>query len=260
MHVENLVRKASKRVMEIYDTDFEVIHKTDGSPITVADIAVHDILMKGLSTYGWPIISEESEAQGGYVDAKKVWIIDPIDGTGGFVKKSGEFAIQVALVEDSKPIFGAVYQPVYDRYYFAQKGKGSFMIDEKKNKRKLTTSHVSNIEDAILAVSANHFDEEVKKKVTELGIDNYFHIGGIGNKIALIVERKADVYATMTDTLGEWDICAPQIILEEAGGVMTGLRGEKLTYNNNNPRNPYGVLAGSKNIHTLLLKKIKEHL
>jgi 3'(2'), 5'-bisphosphate nucleotidase len=256
-HVDMLVRKAGKRVMEIYETDFDVIRKTDGSPVTAADMAVHEILMKGLAEYEWPILSEESKADDNRLGAKRVWIVDPIDGTGGFVKKRGDFAIQVGLVVDGEPVLGVVYQPTEDRYYYAQKSQGAFVVERSGLQRKLYASDISAPEEATLAASASHFDQATKEKVAEFGIKQTYHIGGIGNKIALIAERDADVYATATNMLGEWDICAPQIILEEAGGIMTGLHGEKITYNNPDPHNPHGILAAAKSLHPVILKKLK---
>lgn len=256
-HVEMLVRKAGKRVLEIYSTEFEVIRKTDGSPVTAADFAVQDIITHGLQHYGWPIVSEESEAPEERIGAPRVWILDPIDGTVGFVNKTGDFAIQLALVEDGKPIFGVVYQPAQNRFYYGIKGKGSKVIDENGVRRSLAVSSVSRLSDATLTVSDAYFDEKTKKELAEFGIDNILHISGVGNKIAFIVEKQAHLYATTFDGLGEWDICAPQIILEEAGGIMTGLNGEELTYNNKDPHNPHGVLATTTSLHPMLLEKIR---
>lgn len=257
-HVEMLVRKAGKRVLEIYSTEFEVIRKSDGSPVTAADLAAQDILSNGLEQYGWPILSEEAEDSTDRLRAQRVWIIDPIDGTFGFTQKNGEFAIQVGLVENGVPIFGVVYRPTTDQYFYAHQGKGSFLIDrESVASRRLAVSTTSEITDAVLAISGSRVDRANMDEIKKIGFDSHLHVGGIGVRIGLIVEKQAEVYITETDRLGEWDICAPQIILEEAGGIMTGLNGETLTYNNKDPHNPHGVLAATKSLHPILLEKIR---
>ena len=126
--VLELVKDAGKRALEIYQASFTVEYKADSSPITEADIAVNKMLVGGLGQYGLPILSEELADNKERLNASRVWIIDPVDGTKGFIKKTGDFSIMVGFVQEGRPIFGVVYQPTVDQLYYAAKKEGSFLI------------------------------------------------------------------------------------------------------------------------------------
>ena len=250
--VLGLVKEAGSRALEIYQSSFSVEYKADSSPITEADIAVNKMLVNGLEQYGWPILSEELVDNKERIGASRVWIIDPIDGTKGFIDKKGDFSIMVGLEQEGCPIFGVVYQPTEGKLYYAQKGEGAFLIKEKSKKR-LHVSDVSNIRDARLVISRNHFSKEMKEQVGAIKPRKVVHIGSTGLKAALIAERKADFFFSPTPYMGQWDLCAPHIILEEAGGKMTGIHGEELIYNREEVKNLYGVLATNSKLHSQLL-------
>ena len=250
--VLELVKGAGHRALEIYQSSFAIEYKTDDSPITEADIAVNEMLVDRLKQYTWPILSEELADSRERIGASRVWIIDPVDGTNSFIDKAGDFSIMVGLAEEGRPIFGAVYQPTTDKLYSAQKGEGAFLV-EKKNKKRLCASDVSRVCDARLVISRSHFSKEMEEQVEAIRPKKVVHIGSTGLKAALIAENKADFFCSSTPHMGQWDLCAPHIILEEAGGKMTGVCGQELIYNKKDVKNLYGVLATNNKLHNQLL-------
>ena len=251
--VLDLVKKAGRCALEIYQSSFTVEYKDDDSPITEADIAVNKILVDGLEQYGWSILSEELADSKERLGVSRVWIIDPVDGTKGFIDKKGDFSIMVGLAERGKPILGIVYQPTDDKLYYAQKGEGSYLVAGTQKKR-LKVSDISNVSDSRLVISRSHFSKEMKEQVEAIKPKKVVHIGSTGLKAALIAEGKADFFFSPTPYMGQWDLCAPHIILEEAGGKMTGVRGQELIYNQEDVKNPYGVLATNSKLHDQLLR------
>ena len=121
LSVLDLVKEAGSRALEIYRSSFAVEYKADSSPITKADITVNKMLIDSLEQYGWPILSEELADDQERLGMSNVWIIDPIDGTKGFIDNKGDFSTMVGLAQEGRPIFGAVYQPTTDKLYYAQK-------------------------------------------------------------------------------------------------------------------------------------------
>ncbi len=251
--VLDLVKEAGSRALEIYRSSFSVEYKADNSPITEADIAVNKMLVDGLEQYGWPILSEELADSRERIGVPRVWIIDPVDGTKGFIDKEGDFSIMVGLAQEGHPIFGVVYQPTENKLYYAQKGKGSYLVAGTQKKR-LKVSDVSDVSDSRLVISRNHFSKEMKEQVEAIKPKKVVHIGSTGLKAALIAEEKADFFFSPTPHMGQWDLCAPHIILEEAGGKMTGICGQELVYNKEDVKNPYGVLATNGKLHKQILE------
>ena len=253
--VIRLVKRAGKRILEIYQGEFEIYQKKDGSAVTQADFASEKIILSGLRNYDYGFLSEESEDDLSRLGKERVWIIDPLDGTNDFVERTGEFSVMIGLVDKNQPILGVVYLPVGGKLYCAEKGKGAYLI-ESGHSVKLEVSNVSNLSQARFVVSRSHFSDLEKEFLIRNEIEQFIHAGSTGVKLGLIAEGKADGYLTFTDRTSQWDICAPEVILKEAGGEVTDLRGENFIYNHREVRNLYGIAASNKKIHHQIIKNI----
>jgi 3'(2'), 5'-bisphosphate nucleotidase len=253
----DLAKEAGKKVLEIYKGDFKEWEKKDKTVATEADIASQEIILKGLKEFGYGILSEETKDNLSRLKKERVWIIDPLDGTSDFVGKTGDFSIMIGLQERGETILGVVFQPTEQKLYFAQKEKGSFLKEKDLKQKRLKVSDCSDISKARFVASRFHFDKKEKDFIQENNIDNTVFKGSTGLKMGLISEGKADIYISFASKTCQWDTCAPEIILREAGGVVTDIKGEKFVYNREELRNLNGILAvGDKG----LKKKITEVL
>jgi 3'(2'), 5'-bisphosphate nucleotidase len=207
------------------DLNPRVEYKADHSPLTQADLASHQILETGLGRLEphWPVLSEES-VEVPFEERKSwrhFWMIDPLDGTKEFLHRTGEFTVNIALIEDGRPILGVVYAPVIDKLYFAARGAGSYRTEGS------VTSPI-NVAPATkgsprFVVSRSHASE-----LETRGCES--RVMGSSLKFCLIAEGAADVYPRNGPTM-EWDTAAAQCILEEAGGSVTDLEGNTIKYN-----------------------------
>lgn len=210
-------------------------YKQDQSPVTEADLKSHQIIMEELQqlTPEILIISEESQEipYENRAMLSTMWIVDPIDGTGEFINGSGEFAIHIGLAHLGKAILGVVHIPVSGRTYFAARRHGAFCDDNgtirglKVNSVDLTASFLK------IAHSRSHMNEQTMTYIRSFDRPELFAVGS-SLKVMGIAEGIYDIYPKLGSGMLEWDTCAPQIILEEAGGSMVDLdRGKPLEYN-----------------------------
>ena len=220
--VADIAVKAGDAIMEIYKKDFSVVYKNDDSPLTEADKKSNEVICSRLKeTFPEiPIISEENK-EIPYETRKNwqyFWLIDPLDGTKEFIKKNGEFTVNIALIEKDRPIMGIIYAPALNLLYYAEKGKGAFKKDENGRKYKLPM-YYKKFDDILKVVSSkSHSNIE-----TETFIDNLrrqydkVELLSIGSslKICLVAEGRADIYLRLGQTM-EWDIAAGDIIASES--------------------------------------------
>lgn len=247
-------RKAGQAIMEIYNTPFEVIEKADGSPLTLADQAANNIINDYLlSKYSIPILSEENEDIPYEIrkDWKQLWIVDPLDGTKEFVHKRREFTVNIALIQDNKPILGVIYAPVFDEMYYAIKGQGSFFIYKNKIHKQKSTSSLK-FENQVFHSSAKKHVKVILSRSHNDGFDisNYLNKAdysiqtiamGSSLKFCRVAQGKVDLNIRMKPT-SEWDTAAAQIIVEEAGRNLVKYEdGTPLDYNKKDILNPYFV-------------------
>lgn len=254
--LKSIVNEAGLEMMKIYKRGFSVKYKHNNSPVTDADLASQKIIIDGLSSFGYPICSEELENDSARLKADKVWIVDPLDGTKDFIEKTGEFCIMIALVEKNEPVFGVIYVPVKDIFYYAQKGKGAFMRIGTETDIKL---HVSSIDDpkrATMLLSRHHLQPAEVAVSEKLGIKKCIPSGSAGVKAGLIASGKAELYVVSADTTMEWDACAADIIISESGGKMTDITGKKLIYNKKEPANPLGFIVSNGPIHSAVVREL----
>jgi len=247
---------AGKKIQEIYETDFEVNTKDDNSPVTTADLESNKILKSALVKTGIPILSEEDIDDKTRLDNEKIWIIDPLDGTQDFVNKTDEFSILVGLVENHVPVMGLVYLPIKKILYFAEKGMGAFCYDLQKWE-KISVRKMKELENCLALVSRHHLSDTEKRMLDYLTIRN---IGKIGSalKVMEISSGRADVYLTTTNKMSQWDTCASNCIISEAGGKMTDISGHDLIYNTETVKHENGLLVTNGFVHEKTVSKISE--
>lgn len=255
-----LVKKAGEKVLEIYQRKFKVYEKGDKSPVTEANMASERIILSGLKKYGYGILSEESKDDSSRLKKEKIWIIDPLDGTQDFLQKTGEFSIMVGLVDKGESILGMVYKPVDDKMYFAEKGEGAYLKEPSKPSKKLEVSSTSCLSDANFVFSRSHLGDLEKKFIQHCKISWVTYMGSIGIKLGLIAEGKVDVYFTMSTKTCQWDTCAPEIILKEAGGKVTDIEGKHSIYNRWQVRNLDGIVASNGKVHTQIIENVNHIL
>jgi 3'(2'), 5'-bisphosphate nucleotidase len=253
-----LAHRAGEAVIAVYRKDFQVYEKVDESPVTDADLKANTIILEGLEKYGYPVISEETKDSEERLKSDKVWIVDPIDGTKDFIDQTGEFCILIGLAEKGRSILGVAYQPTTKKTYFAEKGKGAFVQIADEKPIKLNVTETKDETKANALTSRHHLSERVVQILEKLNVVSYERCGSNGLKIAKIAEGAADLYFTQTDKMGEWDNCATDIILREAGGMVTDIQGKDLQYNKKVPNNLYGVIASNGFLHPLIQSQLQE--
>jgi 3'(2'), 5'-bisphosphate nucleotidase len=246
-HVVSLAREAGRAIMGVYsEPNPAVEYKQDKSPLTQADLASHHVILNGLAQLSpdWPILSEEASEVP--FDLRKswqyFWMVDPLDGTKEFLRRSGEFTVNIALINANNPILGVVYGPAIDVLYFAARGAGAWkasgeVVSQIKAARAVNGS-------VRMVVSRSHRSSEDKPSRSPGIMENWEVIAmGSSLKFCLIAEGSADVY-TRTGPTMEWDTAAAHLILQEAGGMVTDLDGNSLHYNKPVLLNPSFLAKG----------------
>ena len=266
--------EAGKAILDVYHSDFAVEHKEDKSPLTLADKRSHDIIVKHLSEFGIPLLSEEGRDIP-FKERKSwhtLWIIDPLDGTKEFIKRNGEFTVNIALVQQGRPVIGVIFVPDRNTLYVAETNMGSYRLDDDKQLELLAQSLEnkganfsldeilsyavklplarSNTRPFTIMGSRSHLSKEVEdfvaQKRQEYG-EVTFISAGSSLKLCLVAEGEADIYPRLGPTM-EWDIAAGQVVAEGAGAtVLRHDNGTPLTYNKEDLLNPWFVVARTEN-------------
>lgn len=252
-----LTYKAGQAILDIYKTlQVQTTYKEDNSPLTAADLASHKLLVAGLKeiTPDIPVLSEESgsvpvnERQGW----QRFWLIDPLDGTKEFIKRNGEFTVNIALIKSGTPIFGIVHAPVLNTTYWgiSESISGDITVEQGAFKQ------IGNSEPAIikakspkenklkLVVSRSHNNAETTAFMEKLSKNFTVESLSIGSslKLCLVAEGKAHIYPRFGPTM-EWDTAAAQCVVEQAGGKVITLKYQPLRYNKDNLLNPYFIVS-----------------
>lgn len=219
--IEPILKTAGDKIIEIYNSDQSnvVDHKADDSPLTLADVASNDVIVKGLGeNFDYPIISEELEGidYAQRKDFEKFWCVDPLDGTKEFINRNGEFTVNIALIENGVPVFGGIYVPVKDTYYFGIKGEGAFKKEGEGELERLNVNQNSG--DWIAVGSKSHAKPAEKQFYEEIGVKESFSVGS-SLKFCMVAEGSADLYYRSGPTM-EWDIAAGHAIVRAAGGEV----------------------------------------
>ena len=223
-----LARKAGKLIMESKKNEASINEKDDGTKVTSIDIKSEELIIEGIKK-NFPndgIVSEESAK----IRSLREWHIDPLDGTGSFLFGSDEFTVNIGLCENGVPVLGIVIRPATGELYLGVKDKGAYKINSSGQKHSLSVQ--DNGGSDMCAVIAYNEKASSKNEIIlkAAGIKKSIKIAGAGLRIISIADNKADIFVTPLLDSKTWDLCGPQIILEEAGGCMQYINGKKIDY------------------------------
>ena len=259
----DLARKAGKIILDYYDNGFKVEEKEPNndvsSPVTTADRMSSKAIVKGLAEV-FPndgILSEEETDDKKRLEKQRVWVIDPLDGTKGFITKNGDFAVQIGLAIDGAAVLGVVYLPAENVLYYASQNDGAWMSENGETAIRLHVSDETDFTEMAMASSRNHHSPQMARIVDKFGLKKEVRRDSVGIKVGLIARQICDLYIHPSIHTKHWDTCAPEVILREAGGEMTDLFGEKIVYNTPNVKNSNGILASNGASHDAAAANMK---
>jgi 3'(2'), 5'-bisphosphate nucleotidase len=254
--ITTIAKQAGKAILEEYHkketpTDW----KADDSPLTLADKKAHNVIVKELQQAfpTIPVLSEEGKTIA-YNERKnwtQFWCVDPMDGTKEFIKKTGQFTVNIALIENGKPVMGVIYVPVMDLMYYAQNGK-AYKQESNKTPQHIQCREANKMAMAFVA-SKDHAGPKVKALTEQYKGAELLSMGS-SLKFCLVAEGKADAYLRDVPTY-EWDTAAAQAIVEAAGGRLCTLDGNPLAYNKENILNPEIITVGKGQVADELLSR-----
>ncbi|MDQ3809937.1 MAG: 3'(2'),5'-bisphosphate nucleotidase CysQ [Chloroflexota bacterium] len=228
--------------MRYYGTAASTL-KTDSSPVTAADHASNHVIVQMLRE-AFPtdgILSEEMKGSSPLLGTDRIWIVDPLDGTKEFLAQNGEFSIMIGLTVGGEPVVGAVYLPARDVMYSASRGGGAWV--QRNGQRTQLRCSWADAQRLRLVGSRSHPDPLLLRIQESLGITDVRPSGSVGVKCALIAEGERDLYIHPVPYMKEWDTCAPEVLIREAGGDITDCYGDPLRYNKPDPAQPHGIVA-----------------
>ncbi|HEY0319619.1 MAG TPA: 3'(2'),5'-bisphosphate nucleotidase CysQ [Pyrinomonadaceae bacterium] len=259
-----LAREAGAAILDYYDRPVQVERKVDvdsshTEPVTVADRAANELIVEGLRRE-FPddgILAEESIDTERRLSKRRVWMIDPMDGTSGFIARDGDFAVQIGLSVDGKSVLGVVFQPLADLLFRAAVGEGTWIERAGFEHERARVSDTSDVRRMRLAASRSHRSPRMDRVVKALQLKDEVRRGSVGVKVGLIVERQCDLYIHLSPRTKHWDTCAPEIILREAGGRFTDLFGEPILYNVPDVQNHNGIVATNGVAHDLIIEQLR---
>jgi len=257
-----LAREAGAAILDIYDGPLEIEQKAganDREPVTQADRLANEIIVQRLGKE-FPedgILAEESIDTERRLGKSRVWMIDPLDGTTGFIEGNGDFAVQIGLEENGQCVLGVVYQPLTGVLYRAVRGGGAWVERPEAEPEQTRVSDHIELATMRLAASRSHRSPRMDRVVQSFGVKQEVRRGSVGIKVGLIVEQQCDLYVHLSPRTKQWDTCAPEIILEEAGGKLTDLFGQPLRYNLPEVQNRNGIVASNSVAHQEIIAALE---
>ncbi len=243
-----------KYYQEPQDLEIKFKGEEDGN-VTSADLAANDFILSQLKqTFGtenFAYLSEETEDSIDRLDHEWVWIIDPMDGTSDFIRRTNEFAVHIGLSYRQRPVLGLVATPAQDRLFQGVLGNGAFMETRDGAKQLIHVSDKVNLDKMVVVASRSHRNYQLESILRQLPKAAEIAVGSIGGKFAAIASGKADVYISVSGKSApkDWDYCAPEIILTEAGGQLTHADLSPLSYNNLELRQWGTIVASNGHCH-----------
>lgn len=246
-HARTISIQAGHAIMRVYNSDdFDVTKKDDKSPLTAADLAAHHLIIESLAQlpFDFPILSEESDSIPFSVREtwETYWLIDPLDGTREFIKRNGEFTVNIALIHQHKPVLGVVHAPVINETFCAAEGLGAHFTGPDGETKNIQCKALNNRKPVVVG-SRSHANEELTQFLENIGNHTLISMGS-SLKICLIADGRADLYPRIGLT-SEWDTAAAQCVVEQAGGQLTKTDLTPLEYNTKESLlNPYFFVFG----------------
>jgi 3'(2'), 5'-bisphosphate nucleotidase len=261
-----LARRAGETALAFYGKPLRVDHKDEfNEPVTQADRAVNELIVRHLrETFPSDgILAEESADTDERLSRARVWMIDPVDGTKGFIAGTGDFAVQIGLAVEGRACLGVLYAPATDVLYWAARGHGSWVMrptseaEGVPRPERLRVSGENDFARMRLAESRSHRSPKMDAVVRALGVKAEVRSHSVGIKVGLLVERQAELYIHMSPKTKQWDTCAPEVVLTEAGGRMTDLWGGPLKYNTPDVLNRNGIVSSNGAAHERVIERMR---
>ena len=249
-------QEASNTILDIYKNDYNTFTKSDNSPVTDADLKSNKVINEILSNTKYSILSEEDLDDQSRLSKDMIWIVDPLDGTSDFIDKTGEFTVMIALIQNKKPILGVIAWPTEKTLFVAQKNCGAFRYSNDKWD-KISVTKIDELSKCRTVGSRHHLSDKEKKFIKKIGVKDFTSIGS-SLKVGKISSGEAEAYITTTNKMKEWDTAASYCIISEAGGKMTDMLGNELTYNNKDVYHQNGILVTNGLIHDKIIKEFKK--
>ncbi len=234
LDVIRIARAAGDAIMAVYNSDnMGATSKADNSPLTLADLAAHQVIVDGLNKLlpRYPVLSEEA-ANIAYEERcawTRYWLVDPLDGTKEFIKRNGEFTVNIALIEKGAPILGVVYAPVLNVCYYGCKDDGAFVQRDAIPAQKISVSLADKNQTLKVVASRSHSDEHTQALLNKLGNHECINMGS-SLKLCIVAEGVAHFYPRLGPTM-EWDTAAAHAVVNAAGGQVCDKNGQSLRYN-----------------------------
>lgn len=258
--VTSLSKSAGQKVLSYYGHPGKIRDKGNDSPLTKADTASNEIMVKGLREFGWPILTEEGVDDQNRFGSELIWIVDPLDGTKDFIQETGEFTVMTGLVERQangtyRPVLGVIYRPVADIAYTAVKRQGAWKREGGNEPVVLTVSKEADWRNIKMLTSRFHTTDLEWDLAKEKGIGKVVTYGS-SLKVCLIAEKQGHLNFNIAPHTWEWDVCASDILIHEAGGRFTDSEGKIINYNKKDPRNHSGYAASNGVVHDEIIDYI----
>src|ERR1043165_4940023 len=263
--VLELARRAGGAALAFSGKPLRVDHKEEfDEPVTQADRAVNELIVRALREQ-FPedgVLAEESVDTGRRIGRERVWMIDPIDGAKGFIAATGAFCVQIGLAVEGRAALGILYAPATDVLYWAAPGHGAWVVrptseaDRSLKAERLGVTRETTLSRMRLAESRSHRGPRMETLVEALGVRAEVRSHSVGIKVGLLVERQADLYIHLSPKTKQWDTCAPEAVLTEAGGRMTDVFGGPMLYNTPDVLNRNGLVASNGAAHEEVIARL----
>lgn len=257
----SLAREAGASILEFYRKPLQIDQKesfSNSEPVTEADRVANDLIVRSLQRE-FPedgILAEESIDTSRRLNRSRVWMIDPLDGTTGFIDGNGDFAVQIGLANEGEAVLGVVYQPLTGILYRAVRDQGCWIERPNFMPERATVSQQNQLHRMRLAASRSHRSPRMDLVVKSFGVKEEVRRGSVGIKVGLICEQQCDLYVHLSPRTKQWDTCAPEIILHESGGRLTDLFGQPLRYNVAEVQNRNGLVASNGVVHEEIIRSL----
>jgi len=255
--IERSIREAGHAALAFYGGVYTITEKSRNNPVTEADFASEKILLEALGGVdGYGLLSEESWKVQHPGSFERLFIIDPLDGTKDFIDETGDFSVMIGVLEKGVLVGGFVYQPTTDILYSALRGQGAWKLYQNKREQLHVDAAYDFTKQKIL-VSRFHLGKTEAGVRDILGIGDYAPMGSAGLKLATLAEGRAHIYVAATSKMGEWDVAAGALILQEAGGCITDLEGNTLQFGKKTPFMEKGMIASNGVRHKELVQAVQ---
>ena len=254
----DLACRAGEVCLRYFGTDLQVDRKQGDEPVTAADRQSQALIVAALRER-FPedgILAEEGQEKGSWTAHPRTWVVDPIDGTKDFIAGRQGFSVMIGLLQGARPVMGVVHQPCTGVTFQAAAGQGSYLLHNGQRTR-LKVSKITNPRQVRLVMSPSLPPQRVERVSQALEVGEVSRAGSAGLKITLIARGERDLYVNPTGHCKLWDTCAPQVVLEEAGGKITDRRGEDIHYVPENLRLSYGVVASNGACHGHAIERLR---